>query len=193
MEAKELFHHDGKPTGIFHCAKCRVVYRDKEGADKCCLPAICKCGTEIEDKYYLICRACRDKQQAIKELERLNKAEVVQDHEGWIYSDGYGSRDGYFEDIYDLIEYLEDNEIPENQWPEWVYVCTEELPCRLDVDDVCQTWIDNGYEDIDDSIQGKKELQEALNKFWEQNKQLVSYTPDYSKKIAVPKKQEVPA
>jgi hypothetical protein len=53
MSAKgiELFHQDGRASGVFYCSECRIVYKTQKEADECHGERLCECGAKIEQRY----------------------------------------------------------------------------------------------------------------------------------------------
>src|SRR6185369_10937636 len=112
MNSTELFHKDGRSTGIFFCGQCRIVHRTEGGAVECCAPRKCsECGKEV-DRYWTVCESCRNERDARAERERFEKANKLTDWDGWV---SLGDR--YFESVDELLEYCESEGIAE---PEYV-------------------------------------------------------------------------
>ena len=186
MNAIELFHSDGKPANVFYCEKCRNVASYKDIAEKCCLPRICECGKECEDKYWTICRGCNEKKEIQKELERFNAAEKVDKFDGWVWADGLSYNEGFADSVHDIIDYCKDNDI---EIPDYVWTCKENHFCFIDLNDILQEIEENGYEDFcaADSCKGLDELKLAIDKFNEINRKIESYVPNYKKALIITK------
>lgn len=173
MNAIELYHADGKPCGIYHCEKCRIVHRIKQLADECCLPRICECGAECQ-QYYTVCDDCRRKKDIAKERERFEKAEKVTVWDGPV-TDPHGDR--YGRNLDELLELLDYDEADP---PEYVWTCHERPVCVLDYGRIIESATGDAYEDFDPgSLDGEKELTEALEKFNALNKENVVWEPNY--------------
>ena len=191
MNAAELYDESGKPVGIFFCGKCRKVGWCRDAAEACCVPHKCRtCGKEEPTSQ---CDDCFKAEQQAKELARYEKAGKVTDWDGWVYVDGYGYKDGFFESIDDLEDYLADQ--PDYSRPEYAWTCE---PCQfvaVDTDSIYEQ-IENderAYEDFDrHDLAGTDELEAALKAFTEVNASIVSYLPDYSKALllSAPPKSE---
>lgn len=192
MNSVELFHKDGKPAGVFYCGECRIVHRTQEHAEQCCAPYKCeRCGEIVQEKYWTICTACRKRKEEERERERFENAEKVKadDYDGVLYVEGmsgdYG--DGYFSGLETLLDYCGDED---SDPPEYAWVCK---PCHfasLDIDRVLSYIGDGGdaYEDFDyDDLVGVKDLEKAIDAFNEANKGIVSYQPDYTKAVLLPR------
>ena len=173
MNATELFHADGKSSGIYYCGQCRIVHRERESAEQCCKPYICSCGAECL-KHWLICDDCRRKKDIAKERERFEKAEKVTAWNGAVadpHSDRYGRN---LDELLELLDYDEADP------PEYVWTCHERPVCVLDYDTIIEHATNDAYEDFDPgSLDGKKELTEALEKFNALNKENVVWEPNY--------------
>ena len=83
ITAIELFHSDGKPSGIWYCSECRAVQNDKHLAQRCHGVTHCDtCGASLGKRapHYVAkqCDECDRKQwrerQAKEEFERYTKA-----------------------------------------------------------------------------------------------------------------------
>jgi hypothetical protein len=169
VDAKELFLEDGKPTGIFFCSQCRIVSRDKEFADKCCVPDKCRiCGEDVPEKHWSVHRSCREK-------EIFDKSEKLTSWDGWVCADGIGHNDGYFESVEELKEYCEDEEI---ELPEYVHPCIEVSFEGVDLERAIERVTEEMFEDAWDHLKGLSELEEAVKVFNEKNKELVTYIED---------------
>jgi len=171
MNAIELYHHDGKSTGVFYCTECRCVKRTKEEADKCCEPTKCQyCGKESGRQYYLSCESCDRANQDKEEAERFDKAEKKTEWDGWVYYE-----DEYYESVEYYLESCDDLPVPA-----YVWACKENHFAVADVSDITDRIEENGYEDFDgDDLKGLDDLKAAIEKFNEANKDVVSYEPDY--------------
>lgn len=184
MNAIELYHQDGKSTGVFYCTNCRCVKPDKDAADKCCEPTKCQyCGKESGRQYYLACESCDYANQVKKESDRFEKAEKRTQWDGWVYLEGTG-RDGYSESLSDFYDNWADDHDEGGELPEYVWACSKNHFAVADVSDITERIGDNAYEDFDtDDLNGLDDLKAAIEKFNEANNDVVSYEPDY--KIAI--------
>jgi len=178
MNAKELFFADHKPAGVFSCGKCGVIARDPITADECCKPHICPyCHKEVEDKHRTAHESCIYN-------ARIEKAEKLKSWDGWIFLDGHGYKEGYFEDLQDLIDWLDDEETDTR--PEWAFVC-KTVPFKgPDIGNIIEQCCDDMYEDAEDSLSGLDELESAIKEFNEANREMVSYYPDYKRVVRIP-------
>lgn len=191
MNAIELFHADGKPAGIYHCEKCRIVKRTKDEADQCCAPVKCAiCGAENVRQYHCNCDACDEKKRVESEAERFAKAEKVTEWNGAIYSEGHGWNEGYFANLEDLEDWLaceEDEDGSQPDRPEYVWTCDDKRFCQLDYDHIIENATQEAYEDWDaGNISGEKELKAAIEVFNEANKEHVSWEPNLKRALLLP-------
>jgi hypothetical protein len=137
-------------------------------------------------------RACWGKKQAELLADRITKAEKLETWDGWVYSEGPGGgpNEDYAASLDELCEYLEEKlvegEIGLADWPEYVFVCNVEN-CTISLREVLDNVADRMFEDWEEHLNGEKELQAAIDKFNEANKDLHSYSPDYKRVVKVPK------
>lgn len=121
---------------------------------------------------------CLEAGQTAKDAERFAKAKKVDSWDGGVF---YG--DEYFASMDDVIDHLASNG---DEWPEFVWAAApKRVITDLRVSEVVEGDIsDRGWEDMDTSdLDGVDELQAALDKFVEANKDVVSYELDYSTAI----------
>src|ERR1017187_4860129 len=122
--AIELFHADGKSSGIWYCSECRTVHATEEAATQCHGTPMCACGKPIEDRYYQTCRECRDREWSDKlkatERARFDAATKVPEAEYLDVQvfDPHG--DTFYESVEDLREHYEDDDA---KLPEYVWGC----------------------------------------------------------------------
>lgn len=182
MNAIELYLKDNKPAGVFYCEKCRLVYPSKERAESCCKPNLCKCGKECPT-YWTICDSCRKESEIEKEKARFEAAEKVATHDGWIFCDGLGYAEGYFESVDELLDYCSSEEC---EIPKYAWCCNPDNFVNVSIDEIIDRISDNGYEGFDsDTLRGQEELDVALQKFNAANSKVVSWSPNYKKAILI--------
>jgi hypothetical protein len=101
--------------------------------------------------------------------------------DGWVYSEGLGYQDGYFQDVESLLDHCVVDEI---QPPAYCWACNPIWFAHVDVGQVLD-WINDGaYEDFDsDTLSGVEDLKAALEVFNAANKDVCSYEPNYSKAV----------
>ena len=176
----ELFHQDGKPAGVFYCAKCRSVKRTKAEADKCCEPSNCQyCGKESGRQYVTVCDTCKRANQIKYLANRFEKAKKLTEWEGWVYLDGTGN-DGFSESLSSFWEDWDDNHTEDKEKPAYVWGCKRVQLVRADVSDITDRISDDADEDFDTSdMNGLEDLEMAIEKFNKANEDVVSYEPDY--------------
>jgi hypothetical protein len=175
MNAIELFHSDGKSAGVFYCEKCRIVARTKELAEQCCRPNICACGKECE-KYWTKCKECIDRERDAKEQAQFEAAKKIQakDYNGFLSRDGFGS-DGYAS-IDDMLD--------DPDCPEWAWATKEVRFAYGSVDDITSPISERSYPDFEVSdLHGIPELEAAIEKFNEANKDQICYQEDRTRVV----------
>ena len=180
---------------VWACGECGILYAhqyggsdngQKQQAENCCKIQKCGCGNPIETNFYNKCDGCRKVDHVQLEVKRIMEAEEVNDHQGWIYCDGYGYQEGYFESVGDLIEWIEDQDDPESYpIPEFVFVCDpDEL--HISASDIIENALSDHYEDAGERIGSDEEA--ALQKFldqWCADQNITSWNVNYKKKIRV--------
>lgn len=178
MNATELYHQDGRPSGVWFCGECRGVSAAKEQADKCCeIPRCPDCGKAVDRKYWLRCTDCERVNEAKKEAARFEKAEQRTEWDGWVYREGTG-REGFHESISDFLEDWECRD--DATKPAYVWACKKVHFAAANISDITERIADNAYEDFStDDLHGLDDLEAAIARFNEANKDVVSYEPDY--------------
>lgn len=195
MQVKELFEQiqgaiilDLKENEI-PCPKCkglRFYYVEKNGKgyiETCreCYAGklyICKHCQKGSGSDYCSCEKAREEriiQRDISYYEKAEKLSPVQ-YDGWVYFEGLGHNEGYFEGVDELIEYCEDEEI---DMPDWVYCCKGERHL-LDIDSAIESMVEEAYEDAREHLKDEKELYDFVEK-WNAKQNIISYYPDYKR------------
>lgn len=188
MNATELFLKDGRGANCFFCGTCRIVKRTQDEAEECCKPRACsQCGTKLKERQYS-CDICFQVNQIKKEKERFEASTKLtpEQYDGWVYMEGTG-REGYSESLTELIDELENDG---QEFPEYVWACTEKSFVHVSISDIADE-IENcgdSYEDFDfDDLKGIQELKAALEAFTAENTESVSFYPDYSRAVILDK------
>jgi hypothetical protein len=136
-----------------------------------------------QDEVDRLNKEANNRYSEVREKERFEKAIKIPESEwaGSVYSEGHGWNDGYFNDIDDLKECLEDEDAAEI---EYVWACDEEASCYLDLDRILESATEDTHEDFRiDDLNGLEELKLAINKFNELNKDQVSWNINFKKAI----------
>lgn len=177
----------------YKCGNCGAAFVSKEKAEDCCKPKICEdCGREIPRKsYYVVCDECREKRELQREKDRYNKAtkcsydECPDDEKIMMYSESYGSNEGYFTDISELIDYCEAEDIPV---PEYCWSTTQ-IDMSMDGDSLIESACEELFEDASDRIdsEDRKGLQDFLDKWCEKQSGTSTYSVDYKYAVKVEK------
>lgn len=173
---------------IPRCGECGKYYPNHPKlAETCC---ICEsCGFIIKKKqghWSNRHRDCQRSYDAKRDMERLEKAEKVEDWDGPIM-DGdtyYGSLEDYVDDLYTRIE-------PGEPWPEWVFVPEVEELGELNASELAENLLENlGVETYDTGdINGLEELELACKTFNEANKGIKGYFEGNKKAVRVPPRE----
>ena len=192
MNATELFLADGRNAGIYFCAECRNVRRTVEEASGCCLPYKCTyCGTDVDRKTYrTACPSCIEANQKAKEAARFEAAEKVTQWDGWLYSEAYGSNDGYFQEVEDFREWIESESDEGTEMPGYVWTCDPIRFAVISIGEITERIADGreAYEDFDvDDLHGLDALETAIEAFNAANESVVSYRPNYKRALLVNK------
>lgn len=190
MNATELFLADQRSAGIYFCSECRHVKRTAEEANACCGPYTCSyCGVDVPRKNFrTACPDCIAKNEVIKEAARFEAAKKVTDHDGWIYAEGIGYNDGFFEDVAALAEWIEGEDDPELQMPAYVWTCDAIHFAQVSIAAITEHIVDNGdaYEDFEaDDLHGLDKLEAAIVEFNQANAAIVSWQPNYKQALLV--------
>lgn len=204
MNAFELYTQDGKSTGLFVCGECKIIYSPKfvaigkdvkESAEECCNRKCKYCEEKLEKQTgYTVCDKCRKRIEEEKEKERFEKAQKImaKEWDGPVFTEYLSHNDGYFENMDDLEDYLEDhNEDYKGEEkvaiPEYVWACNRNKLSKIDVYDVCEGYvIDYLPEDWDlENLNGLDDLQKALDKFVADNQDVWTYDVNYKKAIII--------
>ncbi len=185
MNAQELFKRDGTPAGVYYCEACRRVHRIESEANNCCPPPVCKrCGCEVNTGNThgpWECKACRELREAELLQSQYDAATKLtpQCYEGWVHDPHHGGYDGrYYESVQSMLD--ETDEIPP-----WVFACTDHEPYRVNTGDVTEMMFSDCFDDAADQASGLTELDAALAAFWEANRGVLTYAPDYSRVIVL--------
>lgn len=186
MNAYYLHRPDGTQTTAAACGTCHGIHLSIETAERCCLCTFCKTLLGNNETgiagIHTQCRNTRDQQS---EERAFALAEPVTDYDGPLFCEAAGSGsfgDGYFADLDELYESLED--IPVDSWPEFAFCCTG-TQFRIDPDHVLEAATENMFEDAYDHLDHKEFFVRAVEVFNELNKSVISYEPDYKHKIAI--------
>jgi hypothetical protein len=188
MNGYQLSRHDtNQPLKLWACGGCNRIYGQQDVADKCCL--CLACGQPVSENPrnfygttdYPTHFECRHEQDRQRKIEHMDQAEKLDDHEGWVYCDGYGSNEGYFESLDDFLEWWEDEHGDEKP-PEFVWTCKPQRivpPADEILEGLLTYWLENGWDDMDESaFTGLDELRAAVGAFVSANEGVVSYTTD---------------
>jgi hypothetical protein len=190
MNAIELKNPEGVAMAwACSAASCKKIYCSQVSADRCCLCSICQQPTDASD-YTMLHKTCSDKAQSKRIEKQIAAATIVDDWDGGVFAtNDIGPDDGgWFHSLDALEEYCDDD--PDVERPEWAFLCQPETLRKVTVDDIVEMSCADMHEEVSDSITGDTELRAALNAFYEANKPLMSYTPDYKRVVRVQKRED---
>jgi hypothetical protein len=189
---------NAKKQDMYFCGKCGLRFMDIQDAEKCCTCRTCGKEHQIGD-FTGECRQCWHKRDVAKLEKRIAEAEKLETWEGWVCNEGPGGGpqgDGYAESLDALEEYLQDavndGELAIEDWPKYVFVCVPVGLRRIFSGDITQMATEESYEDAADNLEGEKELDAALDAFYEKNKDIVSYEIDYKRAVKVSDPEPLP-
>ena len=195
MNAHYLHLPDGTPTEWSQCGVCHSVAApgNFDLSEKCCTCYDCGKPLAKDEKIpygdgkgnrSLYHRACEERLRSEREAARLEKAELVADYNGPVYCEGWRGSfgDGYFSDVAELEETLDDAEGPNR--PEFVHCCTSR-GISIDLSRILESATEESYEDCSDDLSGVDELQAAVDAFNKANESVKTWDVDYKRKVVV--------
>lgn len=194
MNATQLLNADGTPAGIWVCSECRHVTASREVTERCCRCSYCNKTVDQSKGRTAYHMDCFSADQAERDQKRMAKAEKLDIWDGWVYLDGHGHNEGFFRDLQELAECLDDEladgDLEVADWPEYAWICNPR-PIRIpDLADLIERICDDGYEGLEDDLEGLDELGKALDVFAKVNAGLFDYLPSSTQAVAVPKPSE---
>lgn len=183
--AIELFHQDGKASGVWYCSECRSVHKDQRYAQSCHGVTNCEtCGVEFGKRqpyYRTHCQDCDNKswreKQAKEEFDRYTKAVKIKASE-------YTGPQVFFNDHY--YETVEDAIDGCDEPPEYVWSAKNVGLKKASLEDLIDRVLEEAWEDADaDDLYGVEELQQAVNAFNAANDHVAVYMVDYNEAIVL--------
>lgn len=130
----------------------------------------------------------RERQSARTDARRLAAATTVPaaEYGGWVYLDGYGHNEGYFESVDDLLEWVDCLADPGDDppaRPAWAFACSErgfEFDMEREIESVLQDY----HEDAIHQLDGLDEILDAV-RAWVARQTLVSYFADHKRVVVI--------
>jgi hypothetical protein len=184
MNAIQLQKPDGTPVDTWKCSQCGICMNDKGVTERCCICAECEQPLDRSKDYSSHHPSCWTKQARRNYVKQLANATPVLDHDGPVYSeDGSGGQDGYYESLEEFIEAQYDD--PPEVMPRRVFCCTTKA-FELDIDRALENECEEHHEDTLYMLDGIYELQDAVNKFNELNKNRQTWEVDYRRCVEIP-------
>lgn len=183
--AIELFHQDGKASGIWYCSECRTVHTSQQSAQAC--HGVTQCGTcgkelgKLQPYYRTQCDECRNKEwrekQAQKEFDLYTKAAKIKASEYTGPQVYFGDR--FYETVEDAIDQCDEP-------PEYVWAVKNVGLRKASIDDLIDGVLEEAWEDAEvDDLHGVEELQRAVDAFNEANADIPVYVVDYAQAIVL--------
>lgn len=180
-DGKNIYEESATQVTVtgWSCKECQRFWgKDEHMARWCCASTQpCECGGRIESGWS-VCKACRNKAEAERELARFQKATKVTDFDGPILTDFTSHNEGFFENLDELIDWLACE--PESEIPEYVWTCDFKPLDDLDIGDILENLICEHAEGTEDRIKGHEILEKAFKEFADANKDVCSWEPNYS-------------
>ncbi len=183
--AIELFHADGKPSGVWYCSECRAVHTRLRTAQSCHGVTHCeKCGKELGKRqpyYKTHCQECDNdiwrKKQAEEELVRYARAVKIRASEYTGPQVYFGER--YYDTVEDAIDGCD-------QPPEYIWSAKDVGLKKATMEDLVDRILQEAWEDADiDDLNGTEELQRAIDLFNESNAGISVYMVDYNEALVI--------
>lgn len=189
ITAIELFHGDGRNSGIWYCSECRAVFNDGFMAQRCHGVTHCEtCGVSLGKRaphYQKQCNECDRKdrvaRQVKEEFDRYAKAVKIAS------SDYTGPQiffnDQYYETIEEAIDQCDEP-------PEYVWAAKNIGLRKASTEDLIERILEEAWEDADsDDLNGLDELGVAVDAFNEANSGTDVYMVDYCEAIVLDGKE----
>lgn len=141
---------------------------------------VCKHCKKANKNNYCNCNKAREVRNIARDTAHYEKAEKLNPEQcnSWVYAEGIGYNEGYFESVDALIEHCEDEGM---EIPDWVYCCVEQKH-KLDIDCAIEHMLDDAFEGARDCLTDEKELCKFVEE-WNAKQNIVSYYPDYKKVV----------
>lgn len=120
--------------------------------------------------------------------DKYNKAEIVPGYSGWIFTApkiGKYSADGFFPSVEECLIWCAENEVDP---PEFAFCCDSDVPHFIDYDELVQEQVfidsfEEAWEHVGD--EAESEFRNAIDKFNEHISKILTYSPDFTRKVRV--------
>lgn len=193
MNAQELYVKkecgEFKPSTIFFCEKCRAVYRDKARADECCGPKkepdplpCTYCGELVPVNGCSFAPHFHDECRTADWLSKAEEIPAPFDEDAMVCD----SHRDQIDTIEMIMDYYYAEETPKEYRPEYCFACTPRtfaIDSTRVVNNLLEDfWCpDSDYPQIEQVVD-LKELEDFVTQ-WNSKQTIVTYSPDYTKKI----------
>lgn len=172
MEAMRLKDSSGVDIDVWTCSRCKLLSRDQQEAEKCC--TCLGCGKPT-DHLSCWCEECWQKNEQAKEAEAVSKAQQVDPatYDGPVYNPKI---DYYAQSLADGLD----------MWPdlEYFWACTVSPVVNLVLGEILEEQTQEAPDGFDvDDLDGLEDLEVAVAKFNDLNKDVVKWEPDYGRVI----------
>lgn len=111
------------------------------------------------------CGPCFEARTFRQHQQRLRNARIIAaaSHDSWVFADGFGCNDGYFQDLDRLLDDCAADEI---EPPCYVHPCEPTSPPQLDIAHMIECITEEEHEDFDaGDLIGIEELEAAVDRF----------------------------
>jgi len=194
MKSSQVSRADtGELLNVWNCGNCGKMWLSPNYAESCC--TCIECGEPIGDSDFYGSRGhathkdCKNAKDEAHRQKRLAEAEKLDRWDGWVFCDGVGSNNGYFPTVEELAESLDWDW--EGDWPEYAFVCRSDPVMdsgQMIYDRIIESAMGQGWEDMEpDVLHGCEDFFLACKAFSEANKEVLSYYPDYTRAVRIPR------
>jgi len=167
----------------YGCLVCNKIHEDLGRAKRCCQTRLCECGEIIDNDFHTHCRACLWLNEMLKLSEKVLKKTIVpySEYKGeMVYADWISHNEGFVEPSA-VWDYLGDDLDEDETHGIYAEATFKQDIVTASLDDVISRCADQAWDDWDaDSLSGCEELEAAMKKFNEANKDQQLFTADPS-------------
>ena len=196
-EPLELIVKDRGDTVAWACGACGVVRADNAAAVSCCWRNCEDCDVLIplDRAYWMVCSDCSGKRSRARsnkiEADHLRDAKLVSACDyalsydcDWVYWEGHGFNEGFFESCGELEDYCSDEDI---DLPDQAWACSPNQ-LTLDAKEIVADALESGehYEGADENVsEAHWTLLQTILDAWCKDVAIVSYMPNYHLRVVL--------